>query len=52
MSKWALIYWGETTHRWIWRTYMDHIALKEGPLDASQDRKFPEPKLCTAFRHR
>lgn len=50
MSKWALIYWDENTHRWIWRTYEDHIPLKEGPLDVAQDQGLPEPTLCTAFQ--
>ncbi len=50
MGKWALIYWDENTHHWIWRTYEDHIPLKEGPLYTAQDWKLPEPTLCTAFQ--
>ena len=50
MSKWALIYWDENTHRWTWRTYEDHIPLKEGSLDTAQDRELPEPTLCAAFQ--
>jgi hypothetical protein len=50
MSEWALIYWDETSHRWLWRTYEDHIPLKEGPLDATRDRQLPEPNLYKAFQ--
>jgi hypothetical protein len=50
MSKWGLVYWDEDANRWLWRTYEDHIPLKEGPLDAAQNRKLKEPTLYTVFR--
>jgi hypothetical protein len=51
MSKWGLVYWDEDSNRWLWRTYEDHIPLKERPLDAAQNRKLTEPTLYTVFRH-